>query len=86
MKLALIWNFTRQDLKDRYAGSILGTFWAFLGPLSNILMFTLIFSQIMGAKLAAFGGEFEHFAYSIYLVAGMVPWLAFAICLANASA
>lgn len=78
MNLALIWNFSKQDLKDKYAGSSLGVLWAFLGPLANILIFTLIFSNVMAARLNIGDGQFDKFSYSIYLVAGIVPWMAFA--------
>lgn len=43
----------------------------------NILMFALIFSKIMGAKLSVYGAEFEQYGYSIYLICGIVPWMAF---------
>jgi len=75
---SLLLNFTKQDLVDRYSGSILGGAWSFIQPLVNILIFILVFSNIMGAKLAAFGAEFSHYGYSIYLVAGILAWTAFA--------
>ncbi|NBC48337.1 MAG: ABC transporter permease, partial [Gammaproteobacteria bacterium] len=33
MSPALIFQFTRQDLIDRYAGSVLGGLWTFIQPL-----------------------------------------------------
>ena len=78
MNLSLLLNFTRQDLIDRYSGSILGGAWSFILPLVNILIFVLVFSKIMGAKLAIFGVEFTQYGYSIYLVAGILAWTAFA--------
>ncbi|MDY6891979.1 MAG: ABC transporter permease [Pseudomonadota bacterium] len=78
MNTALIFNFARQDLKDRYAGSILGGLWSFIMPLINILIFALIFSNVMGAKLESFGVEFAQYGYSIYLISGILAWNAFA--------
>jgi lipopolysaccharide transport system permease protein len=78
MNLSLIINFTKQDLIDRYSGSVLGGAWSFINPLVTITIFVLIFSQIMGAKLAAFGVEFGHYGYSIYLISGVLAWNAFA--------
>lgn len=78
MNWALIFHFTRQDLLDRYSGSILGGLWTFILPLVNILIFTLVFSKIMGARLEAFGAQFSEYNYSIYLVAGILAWNAFA--------
>lgn len=78
MILSLILNFSKQDLKDKYTGSVLGGLWAFIIPLTNIIMFTLIFSKIMGARLGSVGAGFEEYGYSIYLICGIVPWAAFA--------
>lgn len=63
---------------DRYAGSVLGGAWSFFLPLAQILIFALVFSKIMGARLEAFGQQFSEYAYSIYLIAGMLPWVSFA--------
>jgi len=78
MNISLILNFARQDLKDRYAGSMLGGLWSFIMPLINILIFALVFSNIMGAKLESFGVEFARYSYSIYLISGILAWNAFA--------
>ena len=51
-QLAILLNFSRQDLVDRYANSLLGVLWAFLFPLVNILVFVLVFSKIMGAAIS----------------------------------
>jgi len=78
MTLSLILNFTKKNLVDRYSGSLLGGLWAFIMPLVNISVFILVFSKIMGAKLAAVGVEFSEYSYSIYLVSGVLAWNAFA--------
>jgi len=83
MTPALIINFARQDLKDRYAGSMLGGLWSFIMPLINILIFALIFSQIMGARLESFGAEFSKYGYSIYLISGILAWNAFSATVAR---
>lgn len=83
MTPALILNFARQDLKDRYAGSMLGGLWSFIMPLINILIFALIFSQIMGARLESFGAEFSRYGYSIYLISGILAWNAFSSTVAR---
>lgn len=76
--LPLILHLTRQDLVERHTGSVLGATWTFVSPLINILVFVLVFSSIMGAKLEGFGAEIDKFAYSIYLICGMLAWIAFA--------
>nr|WP_323378328.1 ABC transporter permease [Skermanella mucosa] len=73
--LGMVVNWTRQDFVDRYSGSVLGLAWVLIWPLVQVTIFTLIFSQIMGARLP---GNSDTYAYSVYLVAGVVPWTAFA--------
>lgn len=80
MNIALLWNFSRQELVDRYAGSALGFTWAFLQPLVTLFIFVVIFGQVMGARLPGYSGTY---GYSIYLVSGMLPWLAFGNTLAR---
>lgn len=78
MKKALVYNFVKQDLVDRYSGSVLGGAWSFIMPLVNIMIFVLVFSKIMGARLEVLGGQFSEYSYSIYLVTGILAWAAFA--------
>ncbi len=77
MNVALIMTFTRQDLVDRYASSLLGSVWTLINPLVQILIYTLIFSKIMGARLSDLGVEFNEYGYSIYLVPAVLTWGAF---------
>ncbi|TFH86504.1 ABC transporter permease [Billgrantia azerbaijanica] len=78
MNASLLLHLTRQDLVDRYAGSILGAAWTFIMPLVNILIFTLIFSRIMGMRLGELGVELGQYTYSVYLVIGVLAWNLFA--------
>ncbi|WP_151704822.1 ABC transporter permease [Nitrincola alkalilacustris] len=79
MKPALLLQFTRQDLIDRHASSMLGAFWTFLLPLANILIFTLVFSNIMAIKLTDMGMDhLGRFGYSVYLVSALLAWNCFA--------
>lgn len=80
MSPALLWNFARQELVDRYAGSTLGFAWAFIQPLVLLFIFVVIFGAIMGARLP---GVENSWGYSIYLISGMLPWLAFASTLSR---
>ena len=75
MNLPLLLQFTRQDFVDRYAGSILGGLWAFIHPLVMSFIFVVIFANVMGARLP---GISSVYGYGIYLVAALLPWMAFA--------
>lgn len=67
--------FARQTLLDPYRGSVLGVAWLYLQPLVLILIYTLVFSRFMGARLS---GVTTPYAYSLYLVPGVLLWTAFA--------
>lgn len=77
MNWNLILNFTRQDLVDRHSASVLGAAWTFILPLINILIFTLIFSRLMGMRLSGLGQDLGPYGYSIFLVSGLLAWNCF---------
>ncbi|OUS13752.1 ABC transporter permease [Gammaproteobacteria bacterium 53_120_T64] len=77
MNINLLVEFTKRDFSERYSGSILGVGWGFVSPLVNILIYTLIFSQIMNARLPGSVEGLGSYSYSVYLVSGLIPWLAF---------
>lgn len=72
--------FARQELIYRYHDNALGIFWLFAQSITHVLIFTLVFSKLMGARLSAFESQY---AYSIYLVSGILPWNALANTLTN---
>lgn len=75
MNLGLVLQFTKQDFVDRYSGSVLGWLWAFIHPLVLIFIFVVVFANVMGARLP---GISSVYSYGIYLVSGLLPWMAFA--------
>lgn len=74
MNLSLIFELAKRDLTEHYSGSSLGAMWNFIYPLVNILIYMMIFSKIMSARLPSSSSTY---GYGIYLVAGIVPWTAF---------
>jgi len=68
-------ELAKRDLTERYSGATLGAIWNFIYPLVSIVIYVVIFSSIMGARLP---GSSSVYSYSIYLVAGIIPWTAFA--------
>ena len=47
----------RRDFVARYLGTQLGLFWAMAQPLAMILIFTLVFAEIMRPALPGFGSS-----------------------------
>ena len=75
MNFSLILELTKRDFIERYSGSSLGFAWTFIYPLVSILIYMVIFGNLMGARLP---GMSSIWGYGVYLVAGLVPWTAFA--------
>jgi lipopolysaccharide transport system permease protein len=65
----------QREFQSRYRNSLLGAAWTVLNPLAMIVVYTVIFSQVMGSRLQ---GSNATFAYSIYLCAGALTWGLFA--------
>lgn len=65
----------KREFQSRYRNSLLGAAWTVLNPLAMIIVYTVIFSQVMGARLA---GVDSTFGYSVYLCAGLLTWGFFA--------
>ena len=65
----------KREFQFKYRNSMLGIAWTIINPLAMIIIYTVIFSKIMHAKLP---GVDSTFAYSIYLCAGVLTWGLFA--------
>lgn len=67
----LIYSIVVRDLRSRYIGSVLGMVWLLLPPIVMVLIYTVVFSTIMRARLPELHNQY---AYSIYLCAGIIVW------------
>lgn len=65
----------QREFQLKYRNSLLGALWNLINPLVMILIYTIIFSQVMHARLP---GIDSTFAYSIHLCAGVLTWNFFA--------
>ena len=80
--LSNIWQYrgfilgsVKREFQSKYRNSLFGAAWTVINPLAMILIYTIIFSQVMRARLP---GVDSTFAYSIYLCAGVLTWGLFA--------
>jgi len=70
-----ILSSVRNDLKIRFLRSKLGTLWMVIHPLAQVLIFALILSEVLSAKLPGIDNKY---AYALYLMAGTLGWTLFA--------
>jgi lipopolysaccharide transport system permease protein len=68
---SFIFGLVKRDFKTQYLNSMLGALWPILHPLSQIAVYTLIFSQVMSSRLP---GLHNTYGFSIFLCAGLLPW------------
>lgn len=80
--LKALWNYrgfilgnVKREFQSKYRNSLLGAAWTILSPLAMIVVYTVIFAQVMKTKLIGVDGSY---AYSIYLCSGMFTWGLFA--------
>lgn len=76
-KFDLLRTLVRRDLEARYKGSILGNFWPLVNQLSQLIIYTYVFSIVLKVKLGLHGIPDNNFTFGLWLFAGLLPWLSF---------
>src|SRR5688500_14911972 len=73
----LFYILSWRDMKVRYKQTIIGLLWSVLRPLLTMIIFTFVFSRIVGEETAV--------PYALIVFAGLLPWQFFAMGLTEAS-
>ncbi len=73
----LLLTLVRRDLEARYQGSVLGNLWPLLNQLSQLLIYTYVFSVVLNVKLSLKGLPANNLTFGLWLFAGLLPWTAF---------
>lgn len=80
--LSAIWGYRffilssiSNDLRVRFLRSKLGGIWLIIHPLAQVLIFALVLSEVIAAKLPGIDNKY---AYALYLMAGTLGWTLFA--------
>lgn len=80
--LKAVWQYryfilssVKNDLRIRFIRSKLGGLWMIIHPLTQVLIFALILSNVLSAKLPGINNKY---AYALYLMAGTLGWSLFA--------
>jgi lipopolysaccharide transport system permease protein len=76
-KFDLLRTLVRRDLEARYKGSVLGNLWPLLNQLSQLLIYTYVFSIVLKVKLSLKSLPENNFTFGLWLFAGLLPWIAF---------
>ena len=78
--VAFVWQFALDDFKRKYAGSALGSLWAFLQPIVTIVLYWFVFQ--LGFK----SRPVKDFPFILWLIAGLVPWFFISEAIMNSTA
>lgn len=70
----LIKNFMIKDLKNRYAGSMMGFLWSILHPLTTLAVYSIVFSWMLNMRV---GLELGTDNFTVWMFAGLLPWILF---------
>jgi len=65
----------KREFQTKYQASTLGALWSVINPVAMIVVYTVIFSQVMRTRLPSVNSDF---GYSIFLCAGVLTWGLFA--------
>ncbi|HSL59750.1 MAG TPA: ABC transporter permease, partial [Acidimicrobiales bacterium] len=61
----LLGNLARKELKVKYKDSVLGFVWSLLNPILYLVVFSLVFREILRVQVPDFG---------IFLLSGLLAW------------
>jgi lipopolysaccharide transport system permease protein len=71
----LTFELAKREIGERYSGQLFGTFWTIGHPLSLMIVYVFVFSFVFNMRI---GGTIEMpLNYTSYMLAGLIPWLAF---------
>jgi lipopolysaccharide transport system permease protein len=66
-----MWRVARNDLRSRYAGSLLGVSWAIATPLLMLGVYAAVYAVIFRITVPGFSTS----QYVLYIFAGLVPYM-----------
>ncbi len=77
----LIMRLVKRDLKVRYKASSLGFLWSVAKPLLLVLVYAIVFDKVLQLKLP--NASELNFGYSLFIMAGLLPWIFFSTSVAE---
>lgn len=74
--LRLLPPFVGRELREQYAGSLLGVVWSVLQPLLFILLYWWVFAAVMRIRFPV-GSALADTPFIAFLLSALLPWFAF---------
>ena len=70
----LLWNLVLRQLRSNYAGTAGGGWWLLVRPVLMVLAYYFVFDRVLAVRLNLDVAGTE--TYALYLLSGLIPWLA----------
>lgn len=70
-KIRIFLELTKNDFRNKFAGSLFGVFWAFMQPVVNVTIYWFVFEKGLKSQ------PMNDFPYLLWLIAGICPWFFF---------
>ena len=74
--LRLLPNFVIREVREQYAGSLLGVVWSLLQPALSVLLYWWLFSAVMRVRFPE-GTALADTPFIAFLLSALLPWFAF---------
>jgi lipopolysaccharide transport system permease protein len=71
---SLAFEMAKREIADKHVGALIGVIWAFIQPLFVIGLYIVVFALVFRVRLRE--GMNVPADYTVYLLSGLVPWLA----------
>lgn len=71
----LLARVTRQELRMRFAGSLLGTLWLFIYPALLLSIYSVVFVFVLRVRFGIFSSPYQYIAF---IFCGLIPYIGFA--------
>ncbi|MFZ4790212.1 MAG: ABC transporter permease [Candidatus Competibacteraceae bacterium] len=82
--LRLFPPFVGRELREQYAGSVLGVLWSVLQPVLLILLYWWVFATVMQIRFPA-NSALADTPFIVFLLSTLLPWFAFQDSLSRAT-
>ncbi len=79
----LTYELARREISERYSGQLFGTLWTIGHPLVLIFVYIFVFAFVFTTRIGVSSNM--PLDYTSYILAGLIPWLAFQECMMKAS-
>lgn len=73
----LVFEFTKREITERYAGQVLGSLWAVGHPMLVMCVLVFIWGFVLKTKLSMRPDMAIPPDFTVFILSGLVPWYAF---------